>query len=139
MEDEMATNTAGAQVTSPEAADAQRLTELDPTMPAEPVNVAEYGFEGRFEDWTADGRYFEYSQAADPVGLGYTPRVPAEQFGPELYSGGATRIVPLDLSERHRQLVRWRIMDGRGWGGSVNVRCRSGGHVQPGDLVPGGE
>lgn len=95
----MATNTADAQVTSPEAADAQRLTELDPTTPAEPVNVAEYGFEGRFEDWTADGRYFEYTQAADPVGLGYTPRVPAEQFGPELYSGGATRIVPLDLSE----------------------------------------
>ena len=85
----MATNTA----------DAARLTELDPTTPAEPVNVAEYGFEGRFEDWTAEARYFEYTQAADPVGLGYTPQVPAERFGPELYSGGATRIVPLDLSE----------------------------------------
>lgn len=52
------------------------LETIDPTSPASPVNVAEYGFEGRFEDWTADTRYFEYTRAADPVGLGYTPSVP---------------------------------------------------------------
>lgn len=75
------------------------LDEIDPTVPAPLVNVAEYGFEGRFEDWTADARYFEYSRAANPVGSGSVPPVPVERFGPELYSGGATRIVPLDLSE----------------------------------------
>ena len=54
------------------------LDTIDPTAPAAPVNVAEYGFEGRFEDWTADTRWYEYTRAADPVGLGYTPAVPAE-------------------------------------------------------------
>ncbi|GAA4842032.1 hypothetical protein GCM10023201_35290 [Actinomycetospora corticicola] len=79
--------------------DAVDLDAIDPTVPAEPVNVAEFGFEGRFEDWTADTRWFEYTKAADPVGLGYTPKVPAERFGPELWQGGRTRITPLDLSE----------------------------------------
>ena len=72
---------------------------LDPTVPAAAVNVAEYGFEGRFEDWTADARYLEYSRAADPIGLGTTSKVPAERFGPELYRDGPTRVVPLDLSD----------------------------------------
>ena len=31
---------------------------LDPTIPAPMTNVAEYGFEGRFEDWADDARYF---------------------------------------------------------------------------------
>ena len=48
---------------------------LDPTIPAPMINVAEYGFEGRFEDWADDARYFEYSKAANPVGSG--PRPPA--------------------------------------------------------------
>ncbi len=47
---------------------------LDPTIAAPVTNVAEYGFEGRFEDWTGDARYFEYSKAANPIGSGQTPR-----------------------------------------------------------------
>jgi gentisate 1,2-dioxygenase len=73
--------------------------DLDPTVAAPLVNVAEYGFEGRFEDWTADARYFEYTKAANPIGSGHVSRVPAERFAPELYADGPTRIVPLDLAE----------------------------------------
>jgi gentisate 1,2-dioxygenase len=73
--------------------------DLDPTRPAPLVNVAEYGFEGPFEEWAQDARYFEYSRAADPIALGYTSRVPLERFGPHLYADGPTRVVPLDLSE----------------------------------------
>jgi gentisate 1,2-dioxygenase len=72
---------------------------FDPTVAAPTVNVADYGFEGRFEDWSQDARYFEYSKAADPVGSGHMPRVPIERFSPELYAGGPSRVVPLDLSE----------------------------------------
>jgi gentisate 1,2-dioxygenase len=72
--------------------------DLDPTVPAA-VNVAAYGFEGRFEDWTRDARYFEYSKAANPIGSGYTSRVPVRTFSPELYADGPSRIVPLDLSK----------------------------------------
>ncbi|MEU0946268.1 cupin domain-containing protein [Streptomyces canus] len=83
---------------TPQSAEAT-VSELDPTVPAPEVNVAEYGFEGRFEDWSGDARYFEYSKAANPIGLGYTSRVPLRQFGPELYADGPSRIVPLDLSK----------------------------------------
>jgi gentisate 1,2-dioxygenase len=72
---------------------------VDPTIPAPMTNVAEYGFEGRFEDWANDARYFEYSKAANPIGSGHTPKVPVVQFGPELYQDGPTRVVPLDLSK----------------------------------------
>ena len=72
---------------------------LDPTVPAPATNVAEYGFEGRFEDWADDARYFEYSKAANPIGSGHTPKVPVVRFAPELYNDGPTRIVPLDLSQ----------------------------------------
>ena len=58
---------------------------LDPTLPAPMTNVAEYGFEGRFEDWAEDARYFEYSKAANPIGSGHTPQVPIRSFGPDLY------------------------------------------------------
>ncbi|HET9118327.1 MAG TPA: cupin domain-containing protein, partial [Pseudonocardiaceae bacterium] len=71
---------------------------LDPTVPAPMTNVAEYGFEGRFEEWTEDACYFEYSKAANPIGSGLTPKVPVTQFSPELYQDGPTRVVPLDLS-----------------------------------------
>lgn len=71
---------------------------LDPTVPAPVTNVAEYGFEGRFEEWTEDARFFEYSKAANPIGSGLTPKVPVTQFSPELYQDGPTRVVPLDLS-----------------------------------------
>lgn len=72
---------------------------LDPTVPAPMTNVAEYGFEGRFEDWADDARYFEYSKAANPIGSGYAPQVPIKRFGPEIYSDAPTGVVPLDLSE----------------------------------------
>lgn len=76
-------------------------TGLDPAVPAPPlVNVAEYGFEGRFEEWAGDARYLEYSRAADPIGVGHTSKIPAERFGRHLYTDGPSRIVPLDLSER---------------------------------------
>jgi gentisate 1,2-dioxygenase len=50
------------------------------------------------EDWSGDARFFEYSRAANPIGSGYTPRIPIESFSSRLHKGGATRIVPLDLS-----------------------------------------
>jgi gentisate 1,2-dioxygenase len=72
---------------------------VDPTIPAPMTNVAEYGFEGRFEDWADDARYFEYSRAANPIGSGFTPKVPILRFGPEMYQDEPTGIVPLDLSK----------------------------------------
>jgi gentisate 1,2-dioxygenase len=62
------------------------------------TNVAEYGFEGRFQDWAEDARYFEYSKAANPVGSGHTSSLPITSFGRDLYLDGPTRIIPLDLS-----------------------------------------
>jgi gentisate 1,2-dioxygenase len=72
---------------------------LDPTIPAPMTNVAEYGFEGRFEDWADDARYFEYSKAANPIGSGRAPMVPIVRFGPEIYMDQPTGVVPLDLSK----------------------------------------
>jgi gentisate 1,2-dioxygenase len=71
---------------------------FEPTIPAPVTNVAEYGFEGRFEDWAEDARYFEYSKAANPIGSGHTSRVPIKSFGRDLYLDGPTRVIPLDLS-----------------------------------------
>jgi gentisate 1,2-dioxygenase len=71
---------------------------LDPTIAPPVINIAQYGFEGRFEDWTGDARYFEYSEAANPIGSGHTPKLPATQFGRHLYADAPTSIVPLDLS-----------------------------------------
>jgi gentisate 1,2-dioxygenase len=50
------------------------------------------------EDWSGDARYFEYSQAADPIGSGHTPTMPVETFSAGLHKSGPSRIVPLDLS-----------------------------------------
>jgi hypothetical protein len=72
---------------------------LDPTIPAPMINVAEYGFEGRFEDWADDARYLEYSKAANPIGSGFAPQVPIRQFGPEIYRDQPTGVIPLDLSK----------------------------------------
>jgi gentisate 1,2-dioxygenase len=72
--------------------------DVDPTIPAPMTNVAEYGFEGRLEDWAEYARYFEYSQAANPIGSGFTPKVPVVRFSPEMYSDEPTGVVPLDLS-----------------------------------------
>jgi hypothetical protein len=73
---------------------------IDPTIPAPMTNVAQYGFEGRFEDWADDARYFEYSQAANPIGSGFTPQVPVSRFGTELYQDEPTGVVPLDASKQ---------------------------------------
>ena len=80
------------------AANPQPSANLDPTIPAPMTNVAEYGFEGRFEEWADDARYFEYSKAANPIGSGHAPQVPIVRFGPEVYMDQPTGIVPLDLS-----------------------------------------
>jgi gentisate 1,2-dioxygenase len=72
---------------------------LDPTIAAPMTNVAEYGFEGRFEEWADDARLFEYSKAANPIGSGHAPQVPIVQFGPEIYLDQPTGVVPLDLSK----------------------------------------
>ncbi len=72
---------------------------LDPTVPAPMANVAEYGFEGRFEDWADDARYFEYSKAANPIGSGHVPQVPIVAFSPEIYLDHPTGVIPLDLSK----------------------------------------
>jgi gentisate 1,2-dioxygenase len=74
------------------------LDVLDPTIAAPVTNVAEYGFEGRFEDWTGDARYFEYSTAANPIASGHTKTVPATRFSRDLYADAPTSIIPLDLS-----------------------------------------
>lgn len=71
---------------------------LDPTIPAPMTNVAEYGFEGRFEDWADDACYFEYSKAANPIGSGHAPQVPITRFDPEMYVDRPTGVYPLDLS-----------------------------------------
>ena len=51
-----------------------------------------------FEEIHRDAEYFEYSKAADPIGLGLTARVPYHDFPASLYKDGPTRIVPLYLS-----------------------------------------
>src|SRR6201747_1830034 len=90
---EMAINTDLATTEAGGARDA-----LDPTVAAPVTNVAEFGFEGRFEDWADDARYFEYSKAANPIGSGHTSKVPIRSFGRDLYTDGPSRIIPLDLS-----------------------------------------
>jgi gentisate 1,2-dioxygenase len=71
---------------------------LNPTIPAPMTDVARYGFEGRFDEWADDARYFEYSKAANPLGSGHAAQIPIVQFGPELYLDQPTGVVPLDLS-----------------------------------------
>lgn len=73
---------------------------IDPTVAAPMTNVAEYGFEGRFDDWADDARYFEYSQAANPIGSGSIAKVPIVRFSPALYRDEPTGVVPLDLSRQ---------------------------------------
>jgi gentisate 1,2-dioxygenase len=81
------------------SANPEASVNLDPTIPAPMTNVAEYGFEGRFEEWADDARLFEYSKAANPIGSGHAPQVPIVQFGPEIYLDQPTGVVPLDLSK----------------------------------------
>lgn len=44
------------------------------------------------------GRYFEYTQAADPIGSGAIAKVPFANFGSELHQSGPTRMIALDVS-----------------------------------------
>jgi gentisate 1,2-dioxygenase len=52
-----------------------------------------------FEDIHRDAEYFEYSKAADPIGLKLISPVPYHNFPASLYKDGPTRIIPLDLSK----------------------------------------
>jgi hypothetical protein len=52
-----------------------------------------------FEDVHRDAEYFEYSEAADPIGLKLISRVPYHDFPASLYTGGPTRVIALDLSK----------------------------------------
>jgi len=54
------------------------------------------------EDWTGDARFFEYSQAADPIGDGVISPIPAVAFPAALYADGPSRVIPLDLSRELR-------------------------------------
>jgi len=47
---------------------------------------APVGFGEAVEDWTGDARFFEYSQAADPIGDGVISAIPAVAFGAGLYA-----------------------------------------------------
>lgn len=47
-------------------------------------------------------RYFEYTQAADPIGSRAISQLPFANFGSELHRTGGTRIIPLDVSEQLR-------------------------------------
>lgn len=47
-----------------------------------------------------NGLYYEYTQAADPVGSGFISAIPYTEFGSELHETGGTRLIPLDISEQ---------------------------------------
>jgi hypothetical protein len=99
---------------------------VNPAIPAPMTNVAEYGFEGRFEDWAEDARYFEYSKAANPIGSGHTSKIPIRAFSRDLYSDGPTHIIPLDLSDE------LGIADGPATSPALVahfVRIRAGEHI----------
>ena len=66
------------------------LTKTSPALLAEPA-VA-----------TLDAQYFEYTSSANPIGAKLISRVPFRSFPPSLYTEGATRVVPLDLSAELR-------------------------------------
>jgi hypothetical protein len=51
------------------------------------------------EDVHRNAEYFEYSKAADPIGLKIISRVPYHNFPASLYKDGPTRVVTLDLSK----------------------------------------
>jgi gentisate 1,2-dioxygenase len=104
----------------------EEMDVLDPTVAAPVTNVAEYGFEGRFEDWTGDARYFEYSTAANPVASGHMSEVPATRFGRDLYADAPTGIIPLDQS---RELgIKGGAATSPGLLASF-IRIRAGEHV----------
>jgi gentisate 1,2-dioxygenase len=80
-----------------------------------------------FEDWTGDARFFEYTRAANPIGAGYTPVVPLQQFPARLHKGGPTRVVALDLSA---------ALGIEGGPATSPALCASFVHIRPGESVP---
>lgn len=73
-------------------------TSLNETLAVESV----LGIGEAIEDWTGDARFFEYSEAADPIGDGVISPIPTVAFTSDLYADGPTRVVPLDLSAQLR-------------------------------------
>ena len=51
---------------------------------------------------TQDVQIFEYSTAANPIESGATPSIPIKGFSADLYAGGESRFIPLDLSRELR-------------------------------------
>jgi gentisate 1,2-dioxygenase len=49
-----------------------------------------------------DAEWFEYGKAANPIRPSLSPQMPIQAFLPDLYAEGATRLIPLDLSEQLR-------------------------------------
>lgn len=47
-----------------------------------------------------NGKYFEYTKAADPIGSETISRIPLVEFSRDLYETGETRIIPLDISDQ---------------------------------------
>ena len=47
----------------------------------------------------AEGLYYEYTKAADPVGSGVISSVPYAEFSGALHQGDKTELIPLDVSE----------------------------------------
>jgi len=54
----------------------------------------------RLKGLIENGRYYEYTKAADPIGSGAIPQIPFADFGSELHETGCTRIIPLDISAK---------------------------------------
>jgi gentisate 1,2-dioxygenase len=71
---------------------------IDETAAAAAAGPGGLGVGEAVEDWTGDARFFEYSQAADPIGSGAISAIPAVSFPASLYAVGPSRVVPLDLS-----------------------------------------
>lgn len=46
-----------------------------------------------------DAQYFEYSKAANPISANLIPRIPYHSFPAALCASGASRVIPLDLSD----------------------------------------
>jgi gentisate 1,2-dioxygenase len=77
------------------------------------------------DELTRDGRYYEYSRAADPIGSGAIPPVPYAEFPAALHEQGPTGVVPLDLS---RQL-------GCPGPATSPSLCANFLHIQSGELI----
>jgi len=63
------------------------------------MNTISEKTESQIAELTAHGLYYEYTQAADPIGSGAISQIPAAEFSSDLHLTGGTHITPLDLSE----------------------------------------